>query len=140
MIIAALTLLGQHFKFWRLLLSGLSLATVLFFSRSYLFHLGLHSPVYLIGLIIALKVGFRLSLNLAVTGCFLSYLLLMLGESQVAVPILTKIGISVEESLMNPWLSVAMGWSSASLLIITIMVCRLTGFVLVRSAKDDDIS
>ena len=135
MILAALTLLGERSKVWRLLLAGLGLATIHFLARTCLLHLGLHTPIILIGLIVALTFGFRLSINLAVTGCFLSFFLLLLGESQVAVPIMHHMGFTYQDTLTNPWLGVALGWISASLLVLTIVVCRLTGFVLVKSAK-----
>lgn len=139
MILAALTLLGQRFKVRRLLLAGLGLSMVAFLARTYLLHLGLHTPVILLGLITALMLGFRLSLNLAVTGCFLSYFLLMLGDSQIALPILRHLGVSFKETLEHAWWGVGFGWISASFLIFTIVICRLTGFVLVRSTPNPDI-
>ena len=122
LILAALGLLGLRIRPGRLVLTGLGLGILTDVSRRLLFNLGLlHTPVILLGLILALAIGFRLSLPTAATGCFLSFFLLRMGESLVVLPIMQWSRISMQIALANPWLHVGFGWLSASFLVLAVL-------------------
>ena len=135
LIIAALGLLGLKIQPGRLLLAGLGLGILTEISRFYLLKLGLHTPVILLGLTLALIFGFRLSISTAITGCFLSFFLLRLGESLIVSPILMFTKINFQHTLNNPWLYILFGWLSASFLVAASLICHLGGIAIIKAPE-----
>ena len=135
LIIAALGLLGLRIRPGRLGITGLGLSILAEVTRFFLFDKGLHTPIILIGLTISLVFGFQLSWPTAVTGCFLSFFLLLMGESLLAVPVLILTKTSYQTTLANPWLHTAFGWLSAGFLVIASLVCHLGKVALIRAPE-----
>lgn len=140
LILVALGLLGLRIRPGRLLLAGLGLGILTEVSRLLLFYAYLHTPVVLLGLVCVLVLGFRLSLRTAVTGCFLSFFLLRMGESLIAFPVLSWTKIPVQVTLANPWLHIGFGWLSAGFLVLAAVFSHLFGVTLVTApeAQIDD--
>lgn len=135
LIMAALGLLGFRLSPSRLLLSGLGLGILGLVSRHFLFGLGLHTPVILAGVVCALIFGFGLTIRTAITGCFLSFFLLLMGDTLALTPMLNLSKISIQTMLANPWLHIGLGWVSDIFLIAATAACHLGGFVLIRAPE-----
>ena len=135
LILTALILLGIKINLYRVLLSGLCLAIITFISRQFLFNLGLHTPVILISLIIILSIGFKLRVSTAITGCFLSFFLLLMGESFLMGPSMNIFKITFKEAINNPWLHIAFGWVSEGFLIIAILICKIGKVTLIKAPE-----
>lgn len=132
LLITALGLLGLRIRLGRLIIAGLCLGLLTQIARFYLLTISMHTPVIVAGLATALTIGFQLSLPSAITGCFLSFFLLLMGESLLASPVLTWTKITYESTLANPWLSVAFGWLSAGFLILASLISHIGKFVLIK--------
>ena len=135
LILASLTLLGLRVNIIKFLLSGFCLGLITMIARHFLFNIGWHTPVILASLIVILVVVFNLSISTAVTGCFLSFFLLLMGESFLMSPILSLTKISFQTIINNPWLHVAFGWISDGFLIIGILVCALRKKPLIKAPE-----
>ncbi|MGQ9780127.1 MAG: hypothetical protein ACUVRM_09680 [Bacillota bacterium] len=135
LIICALSLLGIKIRPKRLIIAGFGLGVLTEISRYFLFNLGLHTPVILFGLIVILVIAFELSISTAITGCFLSFFLLRLGESVLVAPFLSWTKLSLQTILANPWLHIAFGWLSASFLVITAIICNFGKVVLIKAPE-----
>ena len=97
--------------------------------------MGLHTLAILFGLILTLVFWFKLSITTAVTGCFLSFFLLIMGESLVLAPILNVTGIPYEKMISNPWLHIALGWTAEVFLVIVILAGIFGGFSLLKAPE-----
>mgnify|MGYP005854768225 FL=1 len=133
LILGSLGLLGLKGRPGRLIFAGLGLTVATQLSRRFFFNLGLHTPIILLSHIIILIIVFKLSTSMALTGCFLSYFLLKMGETLVVVPVLNWTKISFKTTIINPWLNVGFGWLSASLLLISVLICYIWRVSLVKS-------
>lgn len=138
LIIAALGLLGLRIRPGRLIVAGLGLGVITFISRRYLlglFGIGLHTWAILASLTIILSILFNLSVRSALTGCFLSFFLLLMGETLIASPVLVWTKISYAKTLEHPWLHIGFGWLSSGFLIIASAVCHLGGVALIKAPE-----
>ncbi len=135
LLLTALGLLGLKIRPGRLVMAGLGLGALTEVSRYFLFNLGLHTPVILVGLISALVLGFELSVTTAILGCFLSFFLLLMGESLLMSPILTWTKIPFQAVLNDPWLYICFGWISSGFLVIATGICHLGGFALIKAPE-----
>lgn len=136
LILCALGLLGLRIRLGRLLIAGLGLSAVIIVSRHFLFKYNfLHTPVILAALILVLSFGFKLSLKTSITGCFLSFFLLRMGESQLAAPVLNITKTSFEATLLNPWLHIGFGWLSEGFIILAVLICHLGGVALIKAPE-----
>lgn len=136
LIMAALGLIGVKYQVRRLIPAGLAFGSLAIPARILLLRYGIHTPLILIALVLILAWVFRLSLSSAITGCFLSYFLLLQGETLVIIPVLRLSGLTFQEVLANPWIHVGFGYLSATFLIVAAIVCRLTGFALIRASEE----
>ena len=123
MILAALCLLGLKIRLGRLFIAGLALGVVGVFSRHFLSGIGLHTPVFLISLVIALFFSGKKSLPSSIIGCFLSFFLLILGESMLMTPIAGIFKISFDSILSSPFLHIVFGLVSDGFLMIAAIIC-----------------
>ncbi|MCL6495218.1 MAG: hypothetical protein K6T54_10630 [Ignavibacterium sp.] len=132
LILSSLGLLGLRGKLGRLIFAGLGLGIITQLSRYYLFNFGLHTPVILFAHVIILLICFELPISIALTGCFLSYFLLKMGETILVVPIFSLTKTSFTDAINTPWLHVAFGWLSASFLVISVLICYIGRVPLIR--------
>ncbi|MCL6614025.1 MAG: hypothetical protein K6U03_05345 [Firmicutes bacterium] len=139
LITTALGLLGFKLRPGRLVAAGLGLGMITWLARHFLFGLfgiGLHTWAILFALTLALVIGFKISLTTALTGCFLSFFLLLMGESLIAAPVLTVTRISYSETLTNPWLHVGFGWISSIFLVVASVASHIFGFILITAPEN----
>lgn len=135
LIAAALGLLGLRPRPGRLFLTSLGLGVLTEVSRYFLFSSGWHTPVILLGIILALILGFGLSVSTAITGCFLSLFLLRMGDSLLVAPLLKLLKLTYQGTLGNPWSYVAFGWVSAGFLVIAVVLCYFARLYLIKAPE-----
>lgn len=138
LVLSSLGLLGIRTKPGRLLVAGLGFGILTLIPRIVLFVSYLHTPFILLCLIVTLIIFFKLSISTAITGCFLSFFLLRLGESVLLPPILNLTKIAFNNTLVNPWLHILFGWISSIFLIIAIIICYIGKIPLVRAPESID--
>ena len=135
LISAALCLLGLKIRVSRLLIAGFCLGGVSYLAVVFLRDMGLHTAVILVALVLVLAIWFRLSIATSVTGCFLSYFLLSIGEILILSPIQHFIGFSNDQIASSPWARICLGWISAGFLIIAIAAHFLWRFKLLKAPE-----
>lgn len=138
LISSALGLLGIKINPRRIIASSLVLSAIVEIARHYFLEMGLHTPIILLAFVVILILIFHLSIIGAIIGCFLSFFLLIAGESLVATPILRLTKIPYQLTLTNPWLYLMFGWLSASFLLIATISSHIFSFSLIRIADIDN--
>lgn len=139
MVIAGLGFLGVRRSFRRIALVGFMLGTAAMVFRL-LLPKGYHILLLLLLYCILMVLVLRVSVKTSIVACFVSSFLINLGQVLVVSPIFKVMGVSFEQTLDNPWLHIAFGWLSDTLLLIaTIFVSvRRRAIILVPESEQSE--
>lgn len=108
---------------------GFAVGTASVLSRV-VFPAGYHVPMVLLVYTILVVLVLKVSVKTAVLACFISSLLVNLGQLVVAFPVLRLTGLSVADTLANAGLHLAFGWAGETMLVIGTIYVRLKGHLL----------
>ncbi|HHY97230.1 MAG TPA: hypothetical protein GX509_00675 [Firmicutes bacterium] len=125
MVIAGLGLLGIRRPFRKMALAGVLVGTGTMIFRAFIPN-GYHVPLVLIFYCLLLVLVLRVSAKTSILACFLSSILINLGQLLIALPILRIAGLSFQDTLANIWLHIGFGWLGE----IIILICSI--MVIVR--------
>lgn len=140
LLLSATGLLGIRIRLARLAIAGFGLWVITVVARSLLFSTMLHTPIILLGLIFMLRWCFGLSYSTAITGCFLGFFLLIMGEMLISSSILAMTRIKLNDALHNPWLHVAFGWMSSFFLILSAIISHVFKLTLINAPESQNFN
>lgn len=136
---AGLGLLGIRMKPRTALLAGIIAGTIDYIVRLLLAPYDIKPlfdiPLMVLILAIVLKVLIRQRWSFVIGGSILSYILLVSGDYLILPLILKAIGLSIEQILANPWLSVLVGLLNGGFVILATVVSSWFKFSIVDFSR-----